>query len=68
MDVLKIRNDVNSPWQDIVAIKGADGAPGQDGQDGKTPVKGTDYWTEADKTEIVNDVLEALPAAEGVSV
>ena len=33
---------------------------------GYTPVKGTDYWTEEDKTEIVNDVLQALPTAEGV--
>lgn len=47
---------------------GKDGAPGAAGKDGKTPVKGTDYWTEADKAEIVEDVLAALPAAEGVSV
>ena len=31
------------------------------GEAGKTPVRGTDYWTEADKQEIVNDVLAALP-------
>lgn len=36
------------------------------GRDGVTPVKGTDYWTEEDKTEIVNAVLNALPSAEGV--
>lgn len=36
------------------------------GQDGKTPVKGEDYWTEEDKTEMVNDVLAALPIGEGV--
>lgn len=47
---------------------GAPGAPGKDGEPGKTPVRGTDYWTEADKTAIVADVLAALPAAEGVSV
>lgn len=47
---------------------GKDGAPGKDGEPGKTPVRGTDYWTEADKTAIVADVLAALPAAEGVSV
>ncbi len=33
--------------------------------EGKTPIKGTDYWTEADKAEMVNDVLEALPTWEG---
>ena len=36
----------------------------KNGADGYTPVKGTDYWTADDKTEIVNDVLEALPKAE----
>ena len=40
---------------------GATGAPGAKGADGKTPVKGTDYFTEADKTEMVNAVLAALP-------
>lgn len=37
------------------------------GVDGYTPIKGTDYYTDADKTEIVNLVLDALPSAEGVS-
>ena len=40
---------------------GAPGTPGAKGADGKTPVKGTDYFTEADKTEMVNAVLAALP-------
>ena len=44
--------------------KGADGAPGAPGEDGYTPVKGIDYWTDTDKTEMVNAVLAALPAAE----
>ena len=33
----------------------------RDGTDGHTPVKGTDYWTEADKQEMVSAVLAALP-------
>lgn len=37
------------------------------GNAGNTPVKGTDYFTAEDKTELVNAVLAALPAAEGVS-
>ena len=37
------------------------GIPAIKGIDGKTPVRGTDYWTEDDKQEIVNDVLAALP-------
>lgn len=47
--------------------KGDTGATGPAGAAGKTPVKGTDYWTAADKQSMVNDVLAALPAAEGVS-
>lgn len=35
------------------------------GLKGDTPVKGTDYWTEADKAEIVNDTLAALPKWTG---
>lgn len=101
MEVLKYRKDANSPWQEILAIKGDKGEPGAkgdkgeqgiqgeqglqgiqgiqgiqgepgkdgaDGQDGYTPVRGTDYWTEQDKSEIVSSVLAALPAAEEVSV
>lgn len=38
--------------------KGSDGAPGTDGApgvDGHTPVKGTDYFTDAEKQEIAED-------------
>lgn len=45
----------------IPAIKGTDGT------DGKTPVRGTDYWTAADKQEIVSDVLAALPDGSEVA-
>lgn len=38
---------------------------GLKGDKGDTPVKGTDYWTAADKTEIVNDTLAALPTWMG---
>ena len=43
---------------------GADGSPGVDGY---TPVRGVDYWTDADQQAIVDDVLAALPAWEGGS-
>lgn len=36
------------------------GAGAVKGKDGKTPVKGVDYWTEEDKTSIINDVGEAM--------
>ena len=35
---------------------GSDGKDGSNGKDGYTPVKGTDYWTEDDKSAIVNEV------------
>lgn len=53
--------------QGPAGVPGKDGAPGAQGEKGdkgdpgKTPVKGTDYWTAADKQEIVNNVLAALP-------
>ena len=39
---------------------GKDGEDGQPGKDGHTPVKGVDYWTEADKTEMVQQVIAAI--------
>lgn len=36
--------------------------------DGYTPVKGVDYWTDADKAEMVADVLAALESSEEVAV
>lgn len=44
---------------------GADGQNGADGQDGYTPQRGVDYWTDADKTEMVQAVIAAMPTAEG---
>ena len=40
---------------------------GLKGDKGDTPVKGTDYWTESDKQEIVADTLAALPTWTGGS-
>jgi hypothetical protein len=42
---------------------GADGAPGKDGAkgaDGKAPVKGTDYFTDADKKEMSDAAAESV--------
>jgi hypothetical protein len=50
-----------------VGLKGDKGDTGAAGADGYTPVKGTDYWTEADKAEIVADTLAALPTWTGGS-
>lgn len=50
-----------------VGLKGDKGDTGATGADGKTPVKGVDYWTVADKQEIVDDVIAALPKWTGGS-
>jgi hypothetical protein len=39
---------------------GKNGADGKDGTDGYTPVRGVDYWTDADKEEIKSYVDEAI--------
>lgn len=54
---------------------GADGEPGAKGDDGYTPVRGTDYWTAADKQEItdyvdnymgdINSALESILRGNG---
>ena len=65
--------DTGKPSRGVAGAKGADGANGKDGAqgekgaDGKTPVRGTDYWTAADKQEIVNSVIAALPDGTEVS-
>jgi hypothetical protein len=38
-------------------LEGLKGPKGDKGDDGHTPIKGTDYWTTADQTAIVADVL-----------
>lgn len=46
--------------------KGADGAQGPEGPQGPagyTPVRGTDYWTEADQRAIIEAVLAQVPTA-----
>ena len=44
---------------------GKDGTNGKDGVDGYTPVKGKDYFTETDKSEIVSSVIAAVPVYDG---
>ena len=41
--------------------QGPKGDTGETGPQGPKPVKGTDYFTEADKAEIVNAVKNSLP-------
>ena len=51
-----------SPGQD--GKDGIDGKDGDPGIDGYTPVKGQDYWTSADKAEIVLEVRQKLTPEE----
>lgn len=48
--------------------KGDQGERGLPGADGKTPVKGADYFTESDKSEMVGRVIAALPKYNGEAV
>ena len=54
------KGDKGDPGKD-----GQNGIDGQPGADGYTPVKGIDYWTEADRTQMVADVIAALPVYSG---
>lgn len=59
----------NTTYWLLIAEKGAQGEQGEQGpqgeqgekgDDGHTPVKGTDYWTEADKGEIIQAVVDVM--------
>lgn len=45
--------------------QGPQGPAGADGTDGYTPQRGVDYWTEADRQQMVQDVIDALPVYNG---
>lgn len=72
MAILRVK-DAEGNIYDIPAIKGEKGDKGDKGDQGNkgdkgdAPVKGVDYWTPADKEQMVSDVLNALPNASGVS-
>lgn len=62
------KGDTGEKGADGAAGKdGTNGTNGKDGADGYSPVRGTDYWTASDKSEIVDDVLAALPIWTGGS-
>lgn len=53
MSVLKFKDPTTNEWKEIITIQGPQGVPGEPGY---TPVRGVDYWTEADKAEIIADI------------
>ena len=59
LDALKVKGDKGDKGD---AFTYADFTPEQLASlQGPAPVRGVDYWTESDKTEIVNDVLAQIP-------
>ena len=57
------KDELQTAAEDILTQAKESGA--FDGPAGATPVKGTDYYTEADKAEMVDLVLAALPMWAG---
>lgn len=47
-------------FSDGTELNVKNGSKGADGEPGKTPVKGTDYWTDEDKQEIVDELAEQV--------
>lgn len=62
--VITYSNGISEILGTVVGADGQNGSDGKDGTDGHTPRKGTDYFTEDDKQELVQLVLESLPSAE----
>ena len=51
----------------VISSSSSQGPQGPQGPAGYTPVKGTDYWTEADKQEIINAVIASFTDGNEVS-
>ena len=58
--VLTVTSASGTSSVDLKGDKGDTGTNGKDGIDGYTPVKGIDYYTENEKSEIIAQVLEAI--------
>lgn len=66
LDALVPKSHTHANKNTLDKLSDSDGKLQYNGSDvGLKPVKGTDYWTAADKTEIVNDTLAALPTWTG---
>lgn len=56
--------NANGEWVLDSTLGGSSGIPGEKGDKGDpgySPVKGVDYWTDADKAEILESVLDSKP-------
>ena len=68
IDVADIEGGHRVTITDAEGTESFDVMDGKNGADGYTPVKGTDYFTDADKSEMVNAVIAALPVYNGEAV
>ena len=57
--------DILAEAKESGEFNGKDGVDGKNGADGRTPIKGTDYFTDADKAEMVSAVIAELPVYNG---
>lgn len=68
LDALVPKSHTHSNKDTLDKLSDSNGKLKYNGSDvGLKPAKGTDYWTEADKAEIVADTLAALPTWTGGS-
>lgn len=67
MSILYIRG-VDGKLYPIPSIVGPAGEKGEKGDTGPLPVKGVDYFTDADKSAMALDVLALIDASSGVHV
>lgn len=67
LESLRGPQGVQGPQGEAGAVgpAGAQGEQGIQGPQGEKPIKGVDYYTEADKQEIIDDVLASLPVYDG---
>ena len=66
IDALVTKSHTHSNKDTLDKFSDSNGKLQYNGSDvGLKPVKGTDYWTESDKAEIVADTLAALPTWTG---
>lgn len=45
---------------------GRDGIDGENGKDGKTPVRGVDYYTEADKADLIESIKASFTSEQWI--
>ena len=60
MDAAQLPNAIEAALAQAKASGEFDGKPGEKGDPGETPVRGADYWTDADKAEIKSYVDNAI--------